>query len=168
MVVVNLMGLARAGALEVEPVELAPLLAGVLEKARRYAPAAAGVDVKPPRIAPEASKLETDRGKLEQALLNLVVNALEAMPSGGTLSFSSATLDGEVAIEVADTGGGISEEVQRRLFDPYFTTKPSGTGLGLALAHALVEALGGRIEVESGPGRGALFRIRLRARRSEA
>ena len=105
------------------------------------------------QVAPDLPLLRADRDQLLQVLHNLVKNALEAMPSGGTLTLRAAR-DGEAVIfEVADTGSGIPAELQPRIFEPWVTTKPGGTGLGLAIAARIVEEHGGRIEVaDDGPG----------------
>lgn len=104
-----------------------------------------------------------DRKALGRAIANLVENALQAMPSGGRVVASThddATA-GEVVLSIEDTGPGLAPEVRDRLFEPYFSTKSSGTGLGLAIVRRTVEAHGGRIEVESVPGEGTVFRVRL-------
>ena len=164
-IVQNLMALARPTALEVQPTDLGEVLDLACEKAGRYAGDGA-VEVQRER-PPEPVILETDPRKLEQALVNVIQNALEAMePGGGTLELAvrRAERDGGAVIEVTDSGPGIGEDAQGRLFDPYFTTKRKGTGLGLAFAHELVRALGGSIAVESGPERGTTFRFALPAR----
>jgi two-component system sensor histidine kinase HydH len=113
-----------------------------------------------------------DCGRLHRALLNLFLNGVQAMPDGGRLRITVRPIRGEgpaspggwVEIAVSDTGVGIPREDLDRVFEPYFTTKPGGTGLGLALAHRIVEEHGGRLTAESpGPGRGATFRVRLPA-----
>jgi two-component system NtrC family sensor kinase len=104
-----------------------------------------------------------DSDKLEQALVALLVNAVEAMPKGGRLVLrAKANSAGEVRIDVADTGTGIPPDLISRIFEPFFTTKETGTsaGLGLTVAHGIVEHHGGRIEVESEPGR-TVFHIVL-------
>jgi two-component system, NtrC family, nitrogen regulation sensor histidine kinase NtrY len=98
-----------------------------------------------------------DRDQAMQVLLNLVRNALDAMPAGGTLRVAARAAEGGVALEVADTGPGIAPEDLPRLFEPYFTRKEGGTGLGLAIAHRIAEEHGGRLEVASTPGAGATF-----------
>lgn len=100
--------------------------------------------------------------ELSQVLLNLVINARDAMPQGGTLTLAARRVGNEVEIEVRDTGQGIAPEHLRQLFTPFFTTKGGrGTGLGLSVADALVRGAGGRIEVESTPGQGSRFRLWL-------
>ncbi|MFO0652124.1 MAG: ATP-binding protein [Polyangiales bacterium] len=97
---------------------------------------------------------------MRQALVNLVVNALEAMPSGGELSVSVAMEgDHRAAIAVRDTGQGMSDEVKARIFEPFFTTRAAGTGLGLAVVKRIVEAHGGELRVESAKGRGTTFTV---------
>jgi len=99
-----------------------------------------------------------------------VLNAIQAMPDGGTLTLRTRVRDGEVVAEVEDTGTGIDPSVRDRIFDPFFTTRDvgEGTGLGLAVSDAIVRAHGGTIEVESEPGRGSVFRVRFPARNGEA
>ncbi|MBM3888771.1 MAG: GAF domain-containing protein, partial [Verrucomicrobia bacterium] len=106
-----------------------------------------------------------DRTQIEQAVLNLVLNATQAMPSGGTLTIATRAEGAEVCVTVADTGVGMTPEVQQRLFDPFLTTKPAGAGIGLALVRKIIEAHRGRIEVASAPGQGATFRLFLPADR---
>lgn len=98
---------------------------------------------------------------LARALVNLIENAFVAMPDGGCLAIRSREENGQVLIEVEDNGSGLSDEVRRRLFEPYFSTKSSGTGLGLAIVKRTVEAHQGTIDVSSGPARGTQFCIRL-------
>jgi len=161
----DLMSLARPGTLEVETVSTKALFEAVLEKLARYTRLDHLRIERGPTEA-ESLSVETDRRKLEQALLNLVANAAEAMPERGTLALAARASDGRISLEVSDTGPGFDAAIARRFFDPYFTTKPRGTGLGLAFAHGLVRALGGEIEVDSDPGRGARFRIVLPERPS--
>ncbi|KFE68703.1 hypothetical protein DB31_7940 [Hyalangium minutum] len=101
--------------------------------------------------------------QIGQALLNLLVNAGQATPPGGTVRLSTRREGEEVRVEIRDTGTGMSPETRRRLFEPFFTTKPpgKGMGLGLAVAHGIVTAQGGHIEVESELGKGSCFTLRL-------
>jgi two-component system, NtrC family, nitrogen regulation sensor histidine kinase NtrY len=98
---------------------------------------------------------------LRRAIENLILNSLDAMPAGGTLTVRTAQRSGAVRLEVTDTGEGLTPEECARLFTPYYTTKRFGTGLGLAIVQSVVSDHGGRIEVESAPGAGATFRIEL-------
>jgi signal transduction histidine kinase len=109
--------------------------------------------------------------QINQVFMNLLVNAAHAMPEGrrGTITVRTAAADDQVRIEVADTGSGIPPDILKRIFDPFFTTKPvgKGTGLGLSLSYSIVQKHGGRIEVESEPGRGTTFRVTLPVKRQE-
>lgn len=110
-----------------------------------------------------------DADQLNQALVNLVVNALQAMPSGGRLTLRTKSADSTVSLSVEDTGCGMSEEVVEKLFIPFFTTKDigQGTGLGLPVAHGIVAAHGGWIRVDSEVGKGSAFEIRLPVSRED-
>jgi signal transduction histidine kinase len=109
----------------------------------------------------ELPPLVADRDHVKQVLLNLVLNAVQAMSGGGTLTLGAGTGGGEMVLTVADTGPGMSAEVRARVFDPYFTTRPDGLGLGLPIARRIVEAHGGTIGLETAPGAGARFMVRL-------
>src|SRR5207342_1703055 len=113
---------------------------------------------------------EVDPGQLEQVIVNLVVNARDAMPGGGlvTLETEHAVLDDAtdaVALVVSDTGHGMDESIQERIFEPFFTTKQpdKGTGLGLASVYGIVQQSGGTVTVTSSPSVGATFRVLLPA-----
>ncbi|MGE3958494.1 MAG: PAS domain S-box protein [Vicinamibacterales bacterium] len=128
------------------------------------------------RCAPNVPHVRIDPGHLEQMVMNLVVNARDAMPDGGTLrietgtnGFTTADLPAGLApsdigvLTVSDTGTGMSEATQAQIFEPFFTTKPlgQGTGLGLAMVYGFVKQSGGAIAVRSAPGKGASFRIAI-------
>jgi PAS domain S-box-containing protein len=102
-----------------------------------------------------------DEGQLWQAVLNLIRNALEAMPAGGTLSVWTARARSGIELIIADTGKGMTEEERAQIFKPFFSTKPSGTGLGLPLVLQVVAEHGGTVRCESAPGRGTTFIIEL-------
>ncbi len=117
-------------------------------------------------LDPGLGRVRADAGQFEQVIMNLAVNARDAMPRGGTLVVTTRNLDeasGEIMLAVADTGCGMDEVTQQRLFEPFFTTKRpgQGTGLGLATVYGIVTQAGGRIEVSSAVGRGSTFRVYL-------
>jgi nitrogen fixation/metabolism regulation signal transduction histidine kinase len=112
---------------------------------------------------PAARPVPADPDQMTRALRNLVLNAIDAMPDGGTLTVRTAALPGGVRIEIADTGQGLTPEECERLFTPYYTTKTHGTGLGLAIVQSVVSDHKGRVSVESQPGKGTTFRIELMA-----
>ena len=105
--------------------------------------------------------IAADPELLHRALSNLVLNAMDAMPNGGTLTLRTREKDGKVAIEVSDTGSGLTPEECARIFTPYYTSKQHGTGLGLAIVQSVVSDHGGRISVQSEPGKGTTFVIEL-------
>jgi CheY-like chemotaxis protein len=101
-----------------------------------------------------------DESQLEQVLLNLILNACDAMPRGGTLKIRTLSSDTEAILEVEDDGHGMDADTRSKLFEPFFSTKgEKGTGLGLASVHGIVEQSGGSIQVQSAPDRGSLFRV---------
>jgi PAS domain S-box-containing protein len=114
-------------------------------------------------LQPRVWPVKADPGQVEQVVMNLAVNARDAMPTGGRLTVRTRNADGCVVLEATDTGCGMTPEVKAQVFEPFFTTKGpgQGTGLGLATVHAIAEQSGGRIEVESEPGQGATFRFYL-------
>jgi len=109
----------------------------------------------------EVPLLPGDREQLKQAFLNLVLNALQAMPDGGTLAIATERVEGRLRIRFADSGQGIPRENLERIFNPFFTTRQEGTGLGLAITHRIVQGHGGRMEVESRLGEGTTFTVVL-------
>jgi CheY-like chemotaxis protein len=96
-------------------------------------------------------------------VLNLATNAGQAMPRGGVLHLGTGEEAGQVVLAIADSGPGMDEATRARIFEPYFTTRAEGTGLGLATVRELVESAGGRLEVDSHPGLGSVFRVVLPA-----
>jgi two-component system nitrogen regulation sensor histidine kinase NtrY len=112
-------------------------------------------------------EISADSDQLRRALGNLVLNAMDAMPDGGTLRIFTARIDGGVRLSIADAGQGLTEEECARLFTPYYTTKQHGTGLGLAIVQSVVSDHHGKISVASEPGRGATFTIDLPLRPGE-
>jgi len=114
-------------------------------------------------LSPDIPEITADPSQLHQALVNLVVNSIQAMPEGGRLTVQTLKSEESVVLIVEDTGLGMSEELKRQIFIPFFTTKDvnQGTGLGLAVVHGIVTSHGGSIQVESEVGSGARFEIRL-------
>jgi two-component system, NtrC family, sensor histidine kinase HydH len=144
-----------------EKTDLALVLERTCELARpRLARTAVTIQVS----MPEALLIvEVDRVQFELALLNLIVNAVDAMPEGGTITIHAATALGGVQLEIADTGSGIPAGVLDRVFEPWVTTKPvgQGTGLGLSIVRDVVQTHGGRVSARNGPSGGAVFVIEL-------
>jgi CheY-like chemotaxis protein len=157
-----------------EAVDVNAIVIGVLGMLEGLAPA--GVTIQP-RLARRLGRARAKRAELEQVLVNLAVNALDAMPDGGTLTVETAEIELEAAevrrftdpppgryivVAVRDTGRGIEPWAQARLFQPYFTTKqPKGSGLGLATAQLVVSRYGGTITVTSAAGNGSTFQVYL-------
>lgn len=107
-------------------------------------------------------QISADASQLKQVFLNLINNAIQSMPNGGTLSIRTAKIDNSVMIEVSDTGTGIPDNVARKIFEPFFTTKKDrGTGLGLPISYRIIKKHGGRIEVKKRVDKGTTFRVIL-------
>jgi two-component system NtrC family sensor kinase len=115
--------------------------------------------------APHLALLSLDEGQMKQVFLNLITNAVQAMPQGGRLRVSTVQMGDEVVVAVSDSGVGIPPEALDRIFDPFFTTKPTGqgTGLGLSVSLGIVREHSGRITVESQAGRGSTLQVWLPA-----
>jgi len=120
-------------------------------------------DIRVERDYGEIPRVHCFAGQLNQVILNLLMNACDAIERDGTITIRTRPSENGVRLEVQDDGPGIPEHVKSRIFDPFFTTKPvgQGTGLGLSLSHGIVERHGGRIHVDSHPGRGTTFAIEL-------
>src|SRR5581483_8538920 len=156
----QLLAFSRRQALRPEPLDLNEIVAGTLALVER----SIGDDVRiDTELGPSIGAILGDRSELTNALLNLAINARDAMPAGGTLRIRTtrAKLDdgAYVLLEVSDTGVGMDAETRARVFEPFFTTKEDGTGLGLATVYGLVTQGGGRIAVESAPGAGTTFSL---------
>jgi PAS domain S-box-containing protein len=114
-------------------------------------------------LPPEPLAVKADTDLLKQALLNIVLNGVQAMPQGGTLTIRGRREGGSAVLEVQDQGSGIPADVQEKVFNLYFTTKPGGSGIGLAMTYRVMQLHNGAVEFESQDGRGATFRLRLPA-----
>ena len=112
-------------------------------------------------LAGELPPVPMDESQLRQALLNLIRNAVEAQPDGGSVRITAGTADGGVEFAVQDRGAGVPQEQQEAVFEPFVSTKERGTGLGLAITRQIIEAHGGTIRYEAAPGGGAIFRVCL-------
>lgn len=113
------------------------------------------------QYAEDLPKVPLDANLFKQALLNLIINAQNAMPDGGDLILRTRHEGLSAVLEITDTGKGMSPEVQARIFDAFYSTRPGGSGLGLPTTRKIVEAHGGTIAVQSEPGKGSCFAIRL-------
>jgi signal transduction histidine kinase len=155
-IISDLLDFSRTRLPEREEVAVSELVTEVLEKR----PPPKEVEVVT-QIAPDLPPVCADPRQMEQVLVNLVVNAYQAMKGRGRLTISAQVEDGQLALSIADTGCGISEEDMAKLFEPLFTTKSRGIGLGLATSKSLVEANGGSVEVSGKLGKGSTFTVRL-------
>ncbi len=147
---------------QLKPVQINEVIRGVMQlcQAQLDAPGREKISCEL-RLDPHLERVAADAELLHRAISNLVLNAMDAMPQGGVLTVSSRNEDGKVLIEVADTGSGLTPEECERIFTPYYTSKQHGTGLGLAIVQSIVSDHGGRIRVQSQPGRGTSFVIEL-------
>jgi two-component system, NtrC family, nitrogen regulation sensor histidine kinase NtrY len=147
---------------QLQPVQVNEILRGVMKlfQAQLQAPGRPPIAVKL-ELDERVGTIAADPDLLHRALSNLVLNAMDAMPEGGTLRLWSKRDDAKVTIEIADTGSGLTREECERIFTPYYTSKQHGTGLGLAIVQSVVSDHGGRISVQSEPGRGTTFVIEL-------
>ena len=148
---------------EAGPIDVKTLLDSIVSLVRpRLAAARVTLDAD---IAPTLPTIRGHRDELEMALLNLVSNALDAMPRGGVLRVAASSTVDLVTIELSDSGSGITPELLPRIFDPWVTTKPEGrgTGLGLSITRGVITRLGGSVEVASEPGHGTTFTIHMPA-----
>ncbi|HUJ10461.1 MAG TPA: GAF domain-containing protein [Verrucomicrobiae bacterium] len=161
-IVDQLLGYARSTEPTFEPVDVNELLDDVLLLVRQKLSQQEIVLVR--KLGENLPMVRADRGQIEQACLNLILNAADAMPRGGQLTVSSAMQrepTTSVVLSFTDTGTGMALEKQKRVFEPFLTTKTRGTGLGLAIVQKIIEAHRGSIDVESSRRKGTTFRLRL-------
>jgi len=177
----QLLAFSRKQVMRLRVLDLNSIVAGMKSMLQRLI----GEDISlKTELDPELAKVKADGGQIEQVLMNLAVNARDAMPDGGTLLIATRNVrpdaatamrparvsEGLVSLRVTDTGQGMDQETQKRIFEPFFTTKAvgKGTGLGLATSYGIVEQCGGTIAVESEVGRGTTITILLPATVEEA
>ncbi len=159
--------LAGPSALDLEAVEIPKLVAHVCELLR---PEASGREIEiVARVEESVPHLRADSGRLTQALLNLLINAIQAVERRGKIDVHAAvSADGySLVLEVRDNGPGIPPEKLASIFDPYFTTKPEGSGLGLWIAQQIAVAHGGSLQATDAPGGGAVFTLLLPVERKD-
>ena len=158
--ITELLGLARPTDIHVRPSSLLEIVRDVIKLIRQDADAR-GIVIALHDC--EIPLLPLDSDRIRQVLLNLCINALDAMPHGGSLTLAlhpnPSAPDKQIELEIQDTGEGIAPENLTHIFDPYFTTKGHGTGLGLATVHKIMEAHGGSVSVSSAVGKGTCFRL---------
>jgi signal transduction histidine kinase len=162
-IVNNLLNFARSGGAEFEALDVNRLLHDVLSLLEHQLERAK-VKVRK-ELAEELPRVRGNENRLQQVFFNLILNAKDAMPSGGWLTLATSADDDTVVVEIKDTGVGIRREDIKRIYDPFFTTKGMGrgTGLGLSVSYGIVQEHGGAIFVESAPGQGTTFQVALPA-----
>ena len=158
----NFLRFARVQELKLTPTDLNALIEELCDF---YEPQAStlGIVVRT-HFAGDLPRPPIDADLFKQAVLNLMLNAEHAMPEGGELIMTTRREGRWVVLDVIDTGMGMEEDVRARIFDPFYSTRPAGSGLGLPTTRKIVESHGGSIEVQSVPGKGSRFSIRLPAR----
>jgi signal transduction histidine kinase/FixJ family two-component response regulator len=146
-----------------EAVSVATLMKDVCEMSRpRWESQVEGPQIRVALVADCTASIMGDAVELREVLVNMIYNAIDAMPSGGEIRMNSQETGGRVVLTIADSGTGMTPEVKSRLFDPFFTTKgKGGTGMGMAVSFGIIRRHNGSIDVESEPGRGTTFRITL-------
>lgn len=165
-IVEQFLGLARPLSLKPEKLAVGHFLENLVVLAAGDAASAnVRIDL---QVASNLPPLEADPNYLKQLLLNLILNGVQAMPEGGTLTVAADADKDYLRLAVTDRGVGIKPEAAMKIFEPYFTTKPNGSGLGLSIARRIAEAHGGKITVESEPQRGSRFQVFLPFKSAEA
>ena len=161
----DLLQFASDRAVQLRPFRLAPLVAGLLET---LAPTLSAQSVAAEVEIPPDLRLIADEHMIQRCLMNLVLNAVDAMPDGGRVKIAACRRGNGVAVEVADSGPGLSDDALHRAFEPFFTTKRQGTGLGLAIVARAVEAHGGEASIGNRPEGGASVELFFPTRAQEA
>ncbi|MBA7615072.1 Adaptive-response sensory-kinase SasA [subsurface metagenome] len=152
----DLLGFSRVGKPSVSPAQIE----NVIETALSRTPIPENIKLAK-KLDADLPEIEIDADQVQQVLANMIANAVEAMPEGGKLTIAARGKDECLEVEIADTGCGIPQEVVGKIFDPLFTTRAKGIGLGLALCKAIIDRHEGYIQVESQVGKGTTFTIKL-------
>jgi two-component system sensor histidine kinase HydH len=163
-IVEHFIRLAGPSALDVESVEVSRIINHVCELLRPEA-AARQIEIVA-QVEQGLPDLRADPVRLTQAVMNLVINAVQAVERNGRVEVSAARVDEAISVAVRDSGPGIPPEKVASIFEPYFTTKPEGSGLGLWIAQQIVTAHGGTLKAQNGQERGAVFSMLLPLKRS--
>ncbi|MFO1022220.1 MAG: ATP-binding protein [Planctomycetales bacterium] len=150
---------ARVGELELVPCDLNQQVREFTSFFEAQA-ASKGIEISP-HLASDLPKVKLDANLFRQVLMNLTLNALQAMPQGGLLELQTAGSEGRVFLHLIDNGIGMDARTIEKIFDPFFSTKPGGSGLGLPTVRKIIEAHGGDISVLSEPGKGTRFTLSL-------
>jgi signal transduction histidine kinase len=158
-VLTNFIGFVKQKGFKYADVDLNQLIDRVLSLAT-YDIENSGIEVHKDMLEGLPS-VRADRSLLEQVFLNLVINAVHAMPDGGEIRISGKTDEYFTEVMIWDKGGGIPADIQSKIFDPFFTTKAEGTGLGLSIAYNIINSHGGRLFFNSTEGKGTVFTVRL-------
>jgi signal transduction histidine kinase len=160
-IITRFLDFARPQHLRLAPGDLDALLDTTIERFEREKSGAAATISVYKNYAPDIPKIEPDSGLMERVFSNLLINAAQASPPGGAVTVKTRTVDSMVEVSVIDRGSGIDPKNLESIFNPFFTTKSEGVGLGLAICSKIVDEHGGKITVESTPGEGSVFRVFL-------
>jgi signal transduction histidine kinase len=152
----DLLGFSRVGKPAVAPTPVREIITGAM--ARVLVPENVELNED---FGSDLKSVAVDSGQIQQVLVNVINNAVQSMPEGGRLTISTREKNGLLELSVTDTGSGITDEDKGKIFEPLFTTKAKGIGLGLAVSKSIIDRHGGQIEAESVAGKGTTFTIRL-------
>jgi len=152
----DLLGFSRVSKPTVTPTPVRKLIEEVLVKV----PIPENVELSE-NLSPDSTEVAVDPGQIQQVLINVITNAVQAMPEGGKLTLSAKERKGFLELEITDTGSGIADENKGKIFEPLFTTRAKGIGLGLAVSKSIIDRHGGQIEARSAAGKGTTITIRL-------
>jgi two-component system NtrC family sensor kinase len=160
-VVHSMLGFARRMEPRTEDVDINQVIDQTISLLENYA-RTSNIDIQTD-LASDLPIIASNQAQLQQVFLNLVSNAIDAIGNGGSIEVSTRQLDGDIHVDVTDNGPGMSSEMQRKIFEPFYTTKSGGkgTGLGLWVSLGIVEKMGGTITVESKVGEGSTFTVKL-------